>query len=163
MGYLWHSKYSAGGSQVVTFVHWAEQQWILNLLLFLNLFDRTKFASTSVVQVALLKTCQIQCPVPPESPFLGVPLPSALQQTLFFQNQVLRSKDQRLCNEKPTKLHLISKHQGQLLPIFAATTIRIIVMVYLSQDFKLSKGARNTLAVSQAISTDNVLITSIDF
>ena len=80
---------------------------------------------------------------------------------LFFQ--VLRSKDQRLCNEKPTKLHLISKHQGQLLPIFAATTIRIIVMVYLSQDFKLSKGARNTLAVSQAISTDNVLITSIDF
>ena len=44
----------------------------------LNFFDRTKFASTSVVQVALIKTCQIQCPVPPESLFLGVPLPSAL-------------------------------------------------------------------------------------
>ena len=162
MIYLWYPKYSAGGSQVVTFAHWAEQQWILNLLLFPQLLWQDKicinFCCTSCTYKNLSNSMPSSSRVPVSWCSIAIGIAA---NPLFFQ--VLRSKDQRLCNEKPTKLdiHLFSKHQGQLFPIFTATTITMIFMVFTSQVFKFCKLSRNALALSQAVSTD--IETIIDF
>ena len=128
----------------------------------LNFFDRTKFASTSVVQVALLKTCQIQCPVPPESLFLGVPLPSALQQTLFVSFS--RFSDPKTRGSVMKSLQNLIWHS----PLFetSGSTVTYICGYHNQNDFhgflvSSFQFSRNALALSQALSTDKITI--IDF
>ena len=95
------------GSQVVTFVHWAEQQWILNLLLFPQLLWQDKicinFCCTSCTYKNLSNSMPSSSRVPVSWCSIAIGI---APNPLFFFFQVLRSKDQRLCNEKPTKLEM---------------------------------------------------------
>ena len=89
----------------MTFVQWAEQQWILNLLLFPQLLWQDKicinFCCTSCTFNNLSNSMPSSSRVPVSWCSIAIGIAA---NPLFFQ--VLRSKDQRLCNEKPTKLEM---------------------------------------------------------